>query len=100
MWKQPSLSVVWPSFVRPNETEEQQIVSLVAQAKQSGLITARMALEKLRPVFHFENLETVVEQLEEETKHRTEVEHLLSQAMKPVDKEEDEESENAAESSQ
>lgn len=107
MWKQPSLSVIWPPFVRSSIAEEAQVVTLVATAKQAGVITSRMALEKLRPVFPFENLEAVAEQLDEEAKHRTDVEHMLAQAMKPAkdedededkDEDEDEGDDDAAES--
>ena len=104
MWRTPSLSVIWPPFVRPSAAEEMQLVSLAATAKQAGLITSHMALEKLRPIFPFENIQSVVEQLEEEAKHRTDVEHMLAQAMKPSspgddydDEDEDEDEDDAAE---
>ena len=102
MWKPPSLSVVWPPFIRPSATEEMQLVSLAATAKQAGLVTSQMALEKLRSVFPFENIEVIVEKLEEEAKHRTDVEHMLAQAMKPSpdeneDEDEDEDEDDAAE---
>ena len=48
-------------------TEEQQMVSTASMAVSAGLITKRMALEKLRPVFPFENIEAIVEQIEKET---------------------------------
>lgn len=96
MWKPPSLSVVWPAFVSPSAQDEQQIISGVALAMQAGVITRRMALEKLRGVFPFENVDAVLEQLEGEAKQRTEVEHLLAQAMRPSSPGEDEADEDEA----
>lgn len=99
MWKPPSLSVIWPSFVSPTPQDEQQIINGVSLAMQAGIVTRRMALEKLRDVFPFENIDVVLQQLDEETKHKTGVEHMLAQAMKPETlPPEDEEDENDGES--
>ena len=83
-WNPPSLSLVWPPFFRSDMTEEQQIVSTAALALQSNMITRRMALEKLRPVYPFENIEAVLEQLEHDAEEAAEhsVEKMLAKAMK------------------
>lgn len=84
MWNPPSLSLVWPSFFRFDMNEEQQIVTTAALAVQGGLITRRMALEKLRSVYPFENIDAVSQQLEEQVEAGASqnVEHLLTKAMK------------------
>ena len=83
MWKPLSLSVVWPQFVGMNAQDENQIITGVVTATQAGVITRRMALEKLRQVFPFENIDAVIEDLDGESKHKMNVEHMLAQAMKP-----------------
>lgn len=84
MWQPPSLSLIWPPFFRSDMTEEQQVVSTTALALQSNMITKRMALEKLRSVYPFENIENVLEQLEEQAEEMAEhsVEQLLAKAVK------------------
>lgn len=83
MWKPLSLSVVWPPFVRMNAQDENQLITGVVMAAQGGVVTRRMALEKLRQVFPFENIDAALEDLDEESKHKMGVEHMLAQAMKP-----------------
>lgn len=83
MWKPLSLSVVWPQFIGMNTQDEHQLITGVVTATQAGVITRRMALEKLRQVFPFENIDAVIEDLDGESKHKMNVEHMLAQAMKP-----------------
>lgn len=72
---------------------------MASLALQSNMITRRMALEKLRPVFPFENIEAVLthldEQVEEATKHS--VETLLQKAMKDDEEKDDAASEQSGE---
>jgi hypothetical protein len=84
MWNPPSLSLIWPPFFRFDMNEEQQMVTTAALAVQGNLITRRMALEKLRSVYPFENIDAVSEQLEEQVEQTASqnVEHLLTKAMK------------------
>jgi len=90
MWQPPSLSLVWPPFFRSDRTEEQQVIATAALALQSNMITRRMALEKIRSVYPFENMEAVLEQIEEQAEEAAEhsVEKLLSKAMKSEEKDE------------
>lgn len=83
MWKPPSLTLVWPSFFRSDATEETQMVNTAALALKANMITRRMALEKVRSVYPFENIEAVLEQLDEEAEESAEhqVERMLSKAM-------------------
>jgi len=97
MWKPLSLSVVWPPFIRMNAQDENQLITGVVMAAQAGVVTRRMALEKLRQVFPFENIDAALEDLDEESKHKMGVEHMLAQAMKPETPPEDEEEENDGE---
>ena len=84
MWNPPSLSLVWPSFFRLDMNEEQQMVTTAALAVQANLITRRMALDKLRAVYPFENIDAIAEQLHEQIEEDASqnVEHLLTKAMK------------------
>jgi len=101
MWHPPSLTIIWPPFFRSDMTEEQLVVSTAALALKSSMITRRMALEKMRSIYPFENIETVLEQLDEEAEKVAEhsIESMLSKAMKtdenaqtePARAEEDEE---------
>jgi hypothetical protein len=91
MWKPPSISLFWPPFFRTDAAEQQQVVAMASLALQSNMITRRMALEKLRSVFPFENIEAVLthldEQVEETAKHS--VENLLEKAMKADEEKDD-----------
>lgn len=91
MWQPPSLSLIWPPFFRSDRTEEQQVIATAALALQSNMITKRMALEKVRSVYPFENIENVLEQLEEQGEEMAEhsVEKLLAKAMKTGEEKED-----------
>lgn len=96
MWQPPSLTLVWPAFFRLDMTEESQTVMTASMALKSNMITRRMALEKLRSIYPFENIEAVLEQLEEEAEQNAEheIENLLSKAMSGESDAEKEESGN------
>lgn len=100
MWQPPSLSLIWPPFFRSDMTEEQQLVSTTALALQSNMITRRMALEKLRAVYPFENIEAVLEQLDEQVEEMSEhsVENMLAKALKGKKGEEELDAADEAES--
>lgn len=89
MWNPPSLTLIWPPFFRYDMNEESQMVSTAALALKSNLITRRMALEKLRAVYPFENIEAIITQLDEEAEEQAEhsVENMLAKALKNEDRE-------------
>lgn len=99
MWNPPSLSLIWPPFFRYDMNEESQMVSTAALAVKSNLITRRMALEKLRSVYPFENIEAIVMQLDEEAEEMAEhsVENMLAKALKNEGEEKQDADEQEAE---
>lgn len=59
----------WPSgYVKPDPADEQAIVSMAVAAKQGGVATRRMALEKVAPIFGIDNVDQAAEALEQETR--------------------------------
>ena len=65
-WQLPTLTLRWGAYFKPDAADDLAIVQLTAQAKDAGLITKRMALEKLQPTFGIENIDQALEALEEE----------------------------------
>ena len=82
-WNPPSLSLIWPPFFRADKADEQLVVATTAAALQANMITRRMALEKIRPIYPYENMEAVLAQLDEEAEHAAEhsVEKMLAKVM-------------------
>lgn len=72
----PSLRIAWGAYNKPEPEEEQQILATVRLALGGGpgggepLITKRVALEKIQPVFKFENIDALIEELDKETDER------------------------------
>jgi hypothetical protein len=63
----PMLFVRWPNgYLRPDPTDEQLTVATAAAAYAAGLITLRAALEKLAPIYGYEDIEQALASLEEE----------------------------------
>lgn len=105
MWNPSSLSIVWPPFFRFDMNEEQQMVTTAALAVQANIITRSMALEKLRSVYPFENIDQVMQQLEKQLEREASpnVEHLLAKALKTeegLDAEQDGEAEAEGENAE
>lgn len=63
----PLLFVRWPSgYIKPDPDQENVIVAMCVAAKTGGIITRRMALEKLAAVFGIDNVDQAEEALDEE----------------------------------
>ncbi len=71
-WQTPTLQIVWGPYFAPDPAEQQQIVAMVLAALQSTVpvLTVRLALQKLAPIFNIENLSAIEEALEEESEKR------------------------------
>lgn len=84
-WSPPSLTVVWPSYFRPDPEDQGKLVELTAKARGAGLITTRSALEKLQSVFAVESVDAALAALENEAAERrrdsAEANHVLARAM-------------------
>lgn len=75
----PELFVRWPSsYVAPDATENNMTVTMTVAAKKAGLITTRMGLERIAPIFGVDNIDQAVEALQVE---KDEAEAKLHQAM-------------------
>jgi hypothetical protein len=65
-WLKPSLALRWGSYTKLDGDEQGQIVDATIKAKDGGLITRRMAVEKIAPIFGIENVDAVIAALEKE----------------------------------
>lgn len=68
-WQPPSITAKWGAFFAPDPTEQKAIVDMIVAAmsgKGGPLITRRMAIEKLAPIFGIENVDAALEQVEKE----------------------------------
>ena len=94
-WQIPTLTLRWGAYFKPDAADDLAIVQLTAQAKDAGLITKRMALEKLQPTFGIENIDEALDALEEEAAQRKQEEadsmlaeqqnlHALANGTKPI----------------
>lgn len=73
-WIPPSLTLRWGPYSKPDADEQGKVVNAVVAAKNNGLATQQMALEKLKQagVFEFESAAAVMAALEEEAKKKAE----------------------------
>lgn len=62
-WLSPSLSLRWGSYTKLDGDEQQKIVATSIAAKDAGIVTRRMAVEKIASVFDIENVDAVLEAL-------------------------------------
>lgn len=68
LWVDPSITLRWGPYSRPDGQEQGAIVKLTCDAKTAGLITTRMAIEKLSEsgVFEIDNVDAALKAIEEE----------------------------------
>ena len=63
----PTLFVRWTAgYIKPDPEQEGQVVAATVTAKQGGVITRRMALAKLKPIFQIDNIDQAEEALDKE----------------------------------
>lgn len=65
-----ALSLKWGTYFKPDALEDQQMVTTSVTAYDAGLITRRMAVQKLRRVYGIENVDQALEQIEAEAQER------------------------------
>lgn len=67
-WLDPDISLRWGPYTRLDGDEQGKIVTMTVAAKQAGLITKRMAVEKFADagVFDVENVDATLKALDEE----------------------------------
>lgn len=72
----------WPSgYVKPDPTDEMAIVKVAATAKDASIITKRMALEKVAPLFGVDNVDQAEAALLTESKQNDAALHGAMQAL-------------------
>ena len=71
-WLEPSLSLRWGPYTKLDGDEQGIIVKATLVAKEGGIITTRMAVEKIAPFFGIENVDAAIEAIEEEKKKNAE----------------------------
>ena len=71
-WLDPVVSLRWGPYTRLDGDEQQAVVTLTRTAKDAGLITTRMAVEKLADagVFDIDNVDATLEALATERVER------------------------------
>lgn len=65
-WHAPPLSLTWGRYFRLDADEETKQVDLVIKAKDGGIATKRVAVEKLRGVFDIKDVDAYLAELEDE----------------------------------
>ncbi len=65
-WLDPSLSLRWGPYTKLDGDEQAKIVDATLKAKQGGIITTRMAVEKVGGIFGIENVDAALNALEQE----------------------------------
>ena len=71
-WQIPTLQVRWGSYFAPDPAEQKIIVEMVLKALEAGvpLLTVKVAIQKLAPIFGIENVTAFIEELEAERQAR------------------------------
>lgn len=66
-WQLPTLQIKWGPYFKPDVDEQQKLIKMVIEALDAGIpvITLRIAVQKLAPVFGIENVSAVLKELEE-----------------------------------
>jgi hypothetical protein len=65
-WQLPTLTLRWGEYFKPDATDDLAIVQLTQAALSGGMITKRMALEKIQATFSIENVDEALDAVEEE----------------------------------
>lgn len=73
-WRMPALHIEWGRYFKPDPEEERKIVTLVLDAfsTDTPLITLKLALQKIAPVFGIENVSALEAELEQQAQKRAE----------------------------
>jgi len=72
-WQAPALQVKWGDYFRPDPAEQQILVQMVVAALECSvpILTVRLAVEKLAPIFGVDNVSAFLEELQKEVDDRS-----------------------------
>ena len=65
-WFPPELSLKWPAYFKPNETDAKERGERVRKDLQAGVITKRTAVEQMSRIYGIDDVEAYLEALEGE----------------------------------
>lgn len=65
-WTAPHIKLEWGSYFRADPEEQAKIVSMCSEALAGNLAPLRSVVAKLAPIFEFDNIDEIVEQIEEQ----------------------------------
>jgi hypothetical protein len=82
-WLDPSLSLRWGPYTKLDGAEQSAIVTATIAAKKNGIITTRMAVEKVARIFNVENVDAALTALEEEKAKNQATALAIANATKP-----------------
>ena len=72
MWTAPALQLKWGPYFRDDVAEQAQVIAMTVAALEAQAITKRQAVEKLQSIFHTDNIDDILQQLEDDAKERAE----------------------------
>lgn len=81
-WHAPPIDLVWGDYFRPSGEEEELLIRAAVQAKNGGIATTKVLVEKLRSVLGIQDVDSFMIELEEERENeaKREQEMLKAQA--------------------
>lgn len=62
----PALTLKWGPYIRLDATDEKTVVDVARTAKDAGLVTRAIAVERVKAVFGIEDVSAVLDALDEE----------------------------------
>lgn len=65
-WHLPPIDLAWGDYFKPNGEEENLLIQAAVAAKQGGIATTRILVEKLRSVLGIKDVDAYMDELEEE----------------------------------
>ena len=65
-WHAPAIELVWGDYFKPNGQEELFMLQAAAQAKDSGIATTKILVQKLRTVLGIKDIDSYLKELETE----------------------------------
>lgn len=77
-WLAPFITLKWGAYSAPDPAEETAVVQATVAAKNAGIITKRIAVEKVKRIFQIENVDETLETLEEEADEHASLEASLA----------------------
>lgn len=65
-WHCPPIDLVWGDYFKPSGEEEQLIMQAAAAAKEAGIATTRILVEKLRSILGIRDVDSYMDELKKE----------------------------------